>query len=88
MERQYISWDIVEDFIKNAFIKLRVPENDAAICADVLVESDKRGIESHGCNRFKPIYVDRILSGIQNPVMPDLLLPLHLEWKICWEQIL
>lgn len=68
MERQYISWDIVEDFIKNAFIKLRVPENDAAICADVLVESDKRGIESHGCNRFKPIYVDRILSGIQNPV--------------------
>lgn len=68
MDRQYVSWDIVEDFIKNAFIKLGVPEEDAAICADVLAESDKRGIESHGCNRFKPIYVDRILSGIQNPV--------------------
>lgn len=68
MDRQYVSWEIVEDFIKNAFVKLGVPLEDAAICADVLVESDKRGIESHGCNRFKPIYVDRILSGIQNPV--------------------
>jgi LDH2 family malate/lactate/ureidoglycolate dehydrogenase len=34
----------------------------------VLLESDKRGIESHGVNRFKPIYLDRIKAGIQNPV--------------------
>ncbi|MEL7658478.1 MAG: Ldh family oxidoreductase, partial [Bacillota bacterium] len=28
----------------------------------------RRGIDSHGCNRFKPIYIDRIRCGIQNPV--------------------
>lgn len=66
--RQYLSWDLIGGFIKDAFVKLGVPEDDAAICADVLMESDKRGIESHGCNRFKPIYVDRIIAGIQNPV--------------------
>lgn len=45
-----------------------VPTEDARLCADVLLESDRRGIESHGCNRFKPIYIDRIKSGILNPV--------------------
>lgn len=45
-----------------------VPKEDARICADVLLESDKRGIESHGVNRFKPIYIDRINIGIQKPV--------------------
>lgn len=64
----YVSWDFIEDFIKDVFVKLGVPKDDAAICADVILESDRRGIESHGCNRFKPIYVDRILSEIQNPV--------------------
>lgn len=45
-----------------------VPEEDAAICTDVLLESDRRGIESHGCNRFKPIYLDRIENGTLLPV--------------------
>ena len=45
-----------------------VPRKDAEICTDVLLASDKRGIESHGVNRFKPIYIDRIKAGIQNPV--------------------
>lgn len=66
--RPYIAWDIVQDFMVKAFIQLGVPEVDAAICADVLMESDRRGIESHGVNRFKPIYVDRINKGILNPV--------------------
>jgi len=38
------------------------------LCADVLMESDRRGIESHGVNRFKPIYIDRIMAKIQKPV--------------------
>ena len=67
-DRNYVSWNLIEDFIKNAFIKLGVPEDEAEICTDVLIESDRRGIESHGCNRFKPIYVDRIAAGIQNSV--------------------
>ena len=48
--------------------KYGIPEEDAKICTDVLLESDRRGIESHGVNRFKPIYLDRIKAGIQKPV--------------------
>ncbi|MGD9678692.1 MAG: Ldh family oxidoreductase [Vulcanibacillus sp.] len=66
--RSYVSWDLIGDFMKCAFIKVGVPEKDAEICADILMESDRRGIESHGCNRFKSIYIDRIMAGIQKPV--------------------
>jgi len=66
--RPYLSWQLVGDFMTAAFEKVGVPQADALICADVLMESDRRGIESHGCNRFKPIYIDRIQAGIQKPV--------------------
>jgi LDH2 family malate/lactate/ureidoglycolate dehydrogenase len=68
MDKTYVPFELAADFIASAFIKSGVPEEDAAICADVLVESDRRGIDSHGCNRFKPIYIDRIRSGIQKSV--------------------
>ena len=66
--RPYISWKLAENFMVDAFQAVGVPEADARICADVLLESDRRGIESHGCNRFKPIYMDRILNGTLKPV--------------------
>ena len=66
--RPYVSWELIGDFMQAAFEKIGVPKEDAAICADILMESDRRGIESHGCNRFKPIYIDRINAGIQKPV--------------------
>ena len=64
----YESFDKMEAFMKDVFIKVGVPPEDAAVCAHVLIESDKRGIDSHGVGRFKPIYIDRIKDGIQNPV--------------------
>ena len=66
--RPFISWQLADDFMTVVFEKMGVPTEDARLCADVLLESDRRGIESHGCNRFKPIYIDRIKSGILNPV--------------------
>ncbi len=51
----------------DAFVAYGVPHDEAAICADVLMESDRRGIESHGCNRFKPIYIDRLKKGTLLP---------------------
>ena len=66
--RPYVPWELIGNFMTDAFKAVGVPAEDAAICADVLMESDRRGIESHGCNRFKPIYIDRINAGIQNPV--------------------
>ncbi len=64
----WVPFDRVERFMADAFTALGVPPDDAAVCADVLIESDKRGIDSHGANRFKPIYYDRIRAGIQFPV--------------------
>ena len=66
--RPCISWELADNFLTDAFAAYGIPRADAALCADVLLEADRRGIESHGCNRFKPIYIDRIESGILNPV--------------------
>ncbi len=66
--RPYVSWELIGSFMTEAFKAAGLPEEDARICSDVLLESDRRGIESHGANRFKPIYIDRIEAGILNPV--------------------
>ncbi|MBE6693483.1 MAG: Ldh family oxidoreductase [Ruminococcaceae bacterium] len=68
MPKVNLDWKTATEFITDAFVGAGVPREDAEICTDVLLESDRRGIESHGCNRFKPIYIDRIKAGIQNPV--------------------
>ena len=65
--RPYVPWKLMNDFMIDVFKAYGVPEKDAKICADVLLESDRRGIESHGCNRFKPIYIDRIVKGTLLP---------------------
>ncbi|NLB42481.1 MAG: Ldh family oxidoreductase [Clostridiales bacterium] len=64
----WVAFDIMEQFMVDAFKEVGIPEEDAKICADVLITSDKRGIDSHGVGRFKPFYVDRIKEGIINPV--------------------
>ena len=66
--RPFVDWETMNRFMIDAFSGYGVPREDAAICADVLLESDRRGIESHGCNRFKPIYIDRIVKGTLLPV--------------------
>ena len=66
--RPFVPWKLVDDFMTAVFEKMGVPAEEARLCSDVLLESDRRGIESHGCNRFKPIYIDRIKAGILNPV--------------------
>jgi LDH2 family malate/lactate/ureidoglycolate dehydrogenase len=68
MNYAIVDWKLMESFVSEVFKKYGVPEEDAKICTDVLLESDRRGIESHGVNRFKPIYLDRIKQGIQKPV--------------------
>jgi LDH2 family malate/lactate/ureidoglycolate dehydrogenase len=66
---KWVSFDVVENFIRDVMIGIGVPPTDAAICADVLITSDKRGIDSHGVARLKTIYYDRIVKDkIQQPV--------------------
>ena len=61
-----VDWKTITSFVIDAFVGYGIPRKDAEICADILLESDKRGIESHGVNRFKPIYQDRNKAGNQN----------------------
>lgn len=64
----WIDFDTMERFMVDVFKGVGVPEEDARICAEVLITADKRGIDSHGVGRLKPIYYDRIKDGIQSPV--------------------
>jgi LDH2 family malate/lactate/ureidoglycolate dehydrogenase len=54
------------DYVTNVFKELNVDEESARVVADVLVEADKRGVESHGVARLKR-YVDGIKNGIMIP---------------------
>jgi LDH2 family malate/lactate/ureidoglycolate dehydrogenase len=62
----WIKFSEMERFMTDVFIGLGVPKNEAKICTDVLINADKRGIDSHGIGRLKTIYYDRIKDGIQS----------------------
>lgn len=64
----WVNFDTMESFMVDVLKGVGVPEEDAKICAEVLITADKRGIDSHGINRLKAIYYDRIKDGIQFPV--------------------
>jgi L-2-hydroxycarboxylate dehydrogenase (NAD+) len=68
MAKKYIPFEVLEQFIVNVMVKAGIPEDDARIIGDVLIQADKFGFDSHGVNRLKSIYLDRIKDGILNPV--------------------
>jgi LDH2 family malate/lactate/ureidoglycolate dehydrogenase len=61
-----IPCEILEQFMSAALQKIGAPEKDAQICAAVTISASKRGIDSHGVERFKAFYYDRVRAGIQN----------------------
>ncbi len=64
-EIAYIDSQKLEDFMRDVFMGLGVPKNDAEIIADVLITADIKGIDSHGVQRLK-MYYDRVKAGIYN----------------------
>jgi L-2-hydroxycarboxylate dehydrogenase (NAD+) len=68
-DHSWVPFDLLEAFMVDVFKSVGVPEDDARVCAEVLINADRRGIDSHGVGRLKTIYYDRIVKGgIQNPV--------------------
>jgi len=65
-ETAYVPVDVIRRLMVDVFVGLGVPADDADVCADVLITSDLRGIESHGIGRLK-MYFDRIRAGVQFP---------------------
>ncbi len=63
----WLDFGFLEKFMRDSLVAAGVPGPDADIIADVLIESDRRGIDSHGIGRLKPIYIDRIRDGILDP---------------------
>jgi len=59
----YIEAETLESFMRDVFIGLGVPKDDAHIIAEVLIASDIRGIDTHGIQRCK-MYFDRIKAGM------------------------
>jgi len=68
MVNKYIPFEVLDCFMVEVMVKAGIPNHDAKIVSDVLIQSDKLGIDSHGVNRFKLIYLDRIKEGILNPI--------------------
>ena len=54
-----VDFDYMKKFMYEVFLSYGVTPERAEICSDVLIESDKRGIDSHGLGRLKPIYVSQ-----------------------------
>ena len=59
-----VDFDFLQGFMKDTFVAYGVRPTDADICSDVLIASDKRGIDSHGIGRLKGIYCERMDAGI------------------------
>lgn len=59
-----IAVDVLYNLAWQVFEKMGVPSEEAKICADVLIQSDLHGIESHGVGRLK-MYFDRLKEGVQ-----------------------
>jgi LDH2 family malate/lactate/ureidoglycolate dehydrogenase len=64
----WVDFAFLETFMGDALVAAGVPKDDARIIGEVLLESDRRGIDSHGIGRLKPIYIDRIRDGILDPI--------------------
>ena len=62
--------DDLNAFTAAVFRAAGLPDADAALVADGLIEADLRGLHSHGVARI-PIYLKRLSKGIVNPT-PDI----------------
>ena len=58
--------DRLRRFATAVFDACDLPADDAALCADVLVAADLRGIRSHGVARL-PYFAVRFANGVINP---------------------
>lgn len=61
-----IQADVLESFMSTLFEKTEMNREDAAYCAQSLVQTNLWGIDSHGVLRA-PIYIERLIAKAMNP---------------------
>ncbi len=64
----WVPFSLLKPFVYDAFKSIGVPDRDSVICRDVLLDADRKGLDTHGVNRLKPVYYDRVLAGKQRAV--------------------
>ncbi len=67
MKNGNIDAEKLANFASRVLQKVGIPEDDSLITAQKLVQTDLRGIESHGVAHLGPFYVRRIRAGLINP---------------------
>ena len=65
-EERIIQADALESYVSALFEKTEMSAEDAAYCAQSLVQTNLWGIDSHGVLRA-PIYIERLMSKAMNP---------------------
>lgn len=60
----------LKEYVVRFFTSYQVPEEDARIAADILVEADLRGVDSHGVIRLDTYYGSRLRTGKIDPSTP------------------
>ena len=66
----YFDAQALREFVQAYFVRYGVPSEDARIAADVLVEADLRGVDSHGVIRMYSYYGSRLANGLVDPKTP------------------
>ena len=61
-----VNYEALTEYVTEIFVQLGVDRADALTTADVLVQADLRGVESHGVQRLGR-YVGRIKKGLIDP---------------------
>ncbi|MDR1903693.1 MAG: Ldh family oxidoreductase [Treponema sp.] len=67
METRLVNWKPLKDYCRRLLQTQGMPEDEALIVADCLVDADLCGVESHGVSRMT-IYLKRLEEQVVNPV--------------------
>lgn len=78
-----VAFDELESFAADVLTCYDVPPDDAKVVGKILVEADRKGIESHGIGRLQTIYLNRIEKKTVNPITNISLLTDRAATAVC-----
>jgi LDH2 family malate/lactate/ureidoglycolate dehydrogenase len=67
MSDRHIPADSLRRLVRDVFVRVGYPHEQATDAADVLLWASLRGVDTHGVRNLKSYYVDRTLAGLLNP---------------------
>ena len=57
-EPKWVPFNILEPFVVDVFKSIGLPPEDAYTCMKILLDADRKGLDTHGVTRLKPVYYD------------------------------